>query len=118
MENSEGAYGVSIEHSNDKHGKRVGVGDRIRVLAIDERILAPLPENEVQELESFIGGNGTFGDFFEGANIHQNAHMIKGVVCGHRVEDIEDKLMQKLRYMDKLVDELARGKKMESILRK
>ena len=47
-----------------------------------------------------------------------NTKLIKGVVCGHRVEDIENKLTQKAKYMDKLVDELARGKKMESILRK
>ena len=49
--------------------------------------------------------------------IHPNASMIKGVICGYRVEDIEEPTIQKLRYMDKLIDELARGKKMEKILR-
>jgi hypothetical protein len=49
--------------------------------------------------------------------MHPNASLIKGVVCGVRVEDIEDPLMQKLRYLDKLIDELAKGKKMEKILR-
>ena len=49
--------------------------------------------------------------------MNPNVTMIKGLICGYRVEEIEDPLMQKIRYMDKLIDELARGKKMESILR-
>ena len=70
-------------------------------------------------LESFIAGNGTFGDFFEGAKIHQNAHMIKGVVCGYRIEEIPEEfaLYRDCRRMEKLIDELARGRKMEKILR-
>ncbi len=56
--------------------------------------------------------------FAEAPQLNPNVSKIKGLICGHRVEDIEDPLMQKIRYMDKLVDELARGKKMESILRK
>ena len=56
--------------------------------------------------------------FTQAPKMNPKASLIKGVVCGHRVEEIEDKLMQKIRYLDKLVDELARGKKMESILRK
>lgn len=70
-------------------------------------------------LESFIGGKGTFGDFFEGAKIHQNAHMIKGVVCGYRIEDISEEfaLYRDCRRMEKLIDELAKGRKMEKILR-
>lgn len=55
--------------------------------------------------------------FAEAPALHPNSSLIKGVVCGVRVEDIEDPLMQKLRYLDKLVDELAKGKKMEKILR-
>lgn len=56
--------------------------------------------------------------FFDQApKMNQNVSLIKGVVCGIRVEDIEDPLMQKIRYMDKLIDELAKGKKMEKILR-
>jgi len=54
--------------------------------------------------------------FAEAPVMNPDAALIKGVICGHRVEDIEDPLMQKIRYLDKLVDELARGKKMESIL--
>lgn len=60
-----------------------------------------------------------FETFFEEAPaMHQNTNRIKGVVCGIRVEDIEDPLMQKIRWLDKLIDELARGKSMEKILRK
>jgi len=70
-------------------------------------------------LQSYIDGKATFGDFFTKAKIHQNAHMIKGVVCGYRVEEIEDKfeVYKKCRQMEKLIDELARGRKMEKILR-
>ena len=56
--------------------------------------------------------------FAEVPELNENVSLIKGVICGYRVEDIEDPLMQKIRYMDKLVDELAKGKKMEKILRK
>lgn len=72
------------------------------------------------KLESFIAGNGTFGDFFEGARMHDNAHMIKGVVCGYRIEEIPEEfaLYRDCRRMEKLIDELAKGRKMEKILRK
>ncbi|MDT2660161.1 DUF2200 domain-containing protein [Enterococcus hulanensis] len=56
--------------------------------------------------------------FAEVPQLNENVSLIKGVICGYRVEDIEDPLMQKIRYLDKLVDELAKGKKMEKILRK
>ena len=56
--------------------------------------------------------------FFKNAKLNPNASKITGVICGYRVENIENPLTQKTRYMDKLIDELARGKKMESILRK
>ena len=60
-----------------------------------------------------------FESFFAQApQIHPNVSQITGLICGYRVEEIEDKLMQKIRYMDKLIDELARGKAMEKILRK
>ncbi len=55
--------------------------------------------------------------FTEAPQIHPNASKITGVICGYRVEDIEDKIVQQVRYLDKLVDELAKGKKMEKILR-
>lgn len=56
--------------------------------------------------------------FTEAPQMNEKVTLIKGMICGHRVEDIEDPLMQKIRYLDKLVDELAKGKKMEKILRK
>lgn len=59
----------------------------------------------------------TFRDFFDQARLNPNASRITGVVCGVRVEDIEDPLMQRIRYLDKLVDELARGRAMEKVLR-
>ena len=59
----------------------------------------------------------TFEDFFADATLHPNASLITGVICGVRVEQIEDPLMKKIRYLDKLVDELARGKAMEKVLR-
>lgn len=69
-------------------------------------------------LEKVIEKKTTFREFFEKApKLNPNAQLIKGVVCGVRVEDIEDPLMQQIRWLDKLVDELAKGKKMEKILR-
>lgn len=69
------------------------------------------------ELASQIASDTTFADFFAASRLNPNATLITGVVCGVRVEDVEDPLMQKIRYLDKLVDELARGKAMEKILR-
>jgi hypothetical protein len=72
-----------------------------------------------QSLQNQIDKNIDFETFFNQApQIHQNASKITGVICGYRVEDIEDKLMQKIRYLDKLIDELAKGKTIEKIFRK
>ena len=68
-------------------------------------------------LQKQIDDKNDFQTFFDKATLNPNASKITGVICGHRVEEIEEPLMRKIRYMDKLVDELARGKKMESILR-
>ena len=68
-----------------------------------------------KRLEKFIDNETTFEGFFKAAKLNANAHLIKGVICGYRVEEIENPLTQKVRYLDKLVDELARGKKMENI---
>lgn len=70
-----------------------------------------------KELQKHIDKKTNFEEFFEKAKLHPNVTKITGVICGYRVEDIEDPLMQKIRYMDKLIDELAKGKKMEKILR-
>jgi len=68
-------------------------------------------------IQSLINEKVDFKTFFERAEIHPNAHLIKGVICGYRIEEIEFDLYKKARYMDKLVDELAKGRKMEKILR-
>lgn len=68
-------------------------------------------------LEELIDRKVNFEEFFDEATLNPNAHMIKGVICGYRVEEIENPLTQKVRYLDKVVDELARGKKLENILR-
>ena len=70
------------------------------------------------QIQALIDENATFQIFFERARLNPNAHLIKGVICGYRVEEIDNPLTQKVRYLDKLVDELAKGKKMEKILRK
>lgn len=71
-----------------------------------------------QELQKQIDNKVSFETFFAAApQINQNASKITGVICGYHVEEIEDKLMQKIRYLDKLIDELAKGKAMEKILR-
>lgn len=72
---------------------------------------------DTQELENLMEAKVTFQTFFERASLHPNVHLIKGVICGYRVEEIENPLTQQVRYLDKLVDELAKGRKMEKILR-
>jgi len=72
-----------------------------------------------QTLQQLIDDKIDFETFFNHApQINSNISKITGVICGYRVEDIEDKLMQKIRYLDKLIDELAKGKAMDKILRK
>lgn len=69
------------------------------------------------KLQKFISNEATFKEFFAEAKINPNAHLIKGVICGYRIEEIDNELTRKARYLDKLVDELAKGRKMEKILR-
>jgi hypothetical protein len=76
--------------------------------------LTGFSDNKLQEL---IHENVTFEQFFQQATLNPNAHLITGVICGYRVEEIENALTQQVRYLDKLVDELAKGRKMEKILR-
>jgi hypothetical protein len=68
-------------------------------------------------LQGHLAAGTTFEDFYAAAHLNPQASLITGVICGIRVENIEDPLMQQIRYLDKLVDELAKGKKMTSILR-
>jgi hypothetical protein len=68
-------------------------------------------------IQKHINEHITFADFFEQATINPNAEMIKGMICGYRIEEIENTLTKQIRYLDKLVDELAKGKAMEKILR-
>ena len=76
--------------------------------------LTGFDENKLLEL---INANLTFEAFFQQSSLHPNAHLITGVICGYRVEQIENPLTQQVRYLDKLVDELAKGRKMEKLLR-
>lgn len=76
--------------------------------------LTGFDENKLQEL---IDEKVTFETFFEKARLHPNANLIRGVICGYRIEEIDFDIYRKVRYLDKLVDELAKGRKMEKILR-
>lgn len=73
---------------------------------------------EDAELERHRAGGTTFPDFFAGARLNPDATLITGVVCGVRVEEIEDPLMRQVRYLDKLVDELAKGRPLAKVLRR
>ena len=70
-----------------------------------------------KKMQELIKEKATFETFFQHATLNSNAHLITGVICGYRVEEIENPLTQQVRYLDKLVDELAKGRKMEKILR-
>ena len=70
-----------------------------------------------KKLQELIKEKVTFETFFERATLNPNAHLITGMICGYRIEEIENPLTRKARYLDKLVDELAKGRKMEKILR-
>ena len=72
--------------------------------------------NEIR-LKKHIENNISFKIFFDEATLNPNAHLITGVICGYRVEDIENPITQQVRYLDKLVDELAKGRKMDKIVR-
>jgi hypothetical protein len=76
--------------------------------------LTGFDSNKLQEM---MKENVTFETFFQNATLNPNAHLITGLICGYRVEEIEDPLTQQVRYLDKLVDELAKGRKMGKILR-
>ena len=81
------------------------------------QVIAWLTGFNDKKLQELIDNKVTFETFFQQASIHPNAHLITGVICGYRIEEIENPLTQQVRYLDKLVDELAKGRKMEKILR-
>lgn len=70
-----------------------------------------------KKLQTLLEEETSFEYFFQHANLHPNAHLITGVICGYRIEDISNPLTKQVRYLDKLVDELAKGRKMKKILR-
>lgn len=89
-----------------------------RTRAEVDEIIFWLTGYDERSLQQHLDSKTNFEDFFTQAQINPNASKITGVICGYRVEEIEDKLMQQIRYLDKLIDELAKGKAMEKILRK
>lgn len=81
------------------------------------RVIKWLTGFDDQKLQELIEEKATFETFFQRATLNPNAHLITGVICGYRVEEIENPLTQQARYLDKLVDELAKGRQMGKILR-
>jgi hypothetical protein len=89
-----------------------------RIKAELHELIFWLTDYDEQDLLRILAAETSFEDFFAGApRINPNAHKITRVICGYRIEEIEDDLMRKIRYLDKLVDELAKGKTMDKILR-
>jgi hypothetical protein len=81
------------------------------------QVIEWLTSYDERKLQELIEKKVTFEIFFQRASLNPNAHLITGVICGYRVEEIKNSLTQQVRYLDKLVDELAKGRKMEKILR-
>ncbi|MCW5907568.1 MAG: DUF2200 domain-containing protein [Chitinophagales bacterium] len=81
------------------------------------RVIEWLTGFDEKKLNRLIDSKVTFESFFKQAKLHPNAPLITGVICGYRIEEIENELTRQVRYLDKLVDELAKGRKMEKILR-
>lgn len=81
------------------------------------RVIEWLTGFNEKKLQKLISEKATFEEFFDKATLNPNAHLITGVICGYRIEEIQNPLTKKARYLDKLVDDLAKGRKMEKILR-
>lgn len=88
-----------------------------RTTAELDEVIRWLTGFEDRELRAHIDGDTSLEEFFDASTLNPNADLITGVICGIRVENIEDPLMQRIRYMDKIVDELAKGKALPKILR-
>ena len=117
--------------SSDAHNQRIAaltfaaiypmylqkVEKKGRTKAELDQVIEWLTNFDEPQRQELIAENATFETFFQRASLNPNAPLITGVICGVRVEEIENPLTQQIRYLDKLVDELAKGKKMEKILR-
>src|SRR6187431_1233074 len=82
-----------------------------------DQVIEWLTGFNAKKIQELVKEKATFQEFFKRAKLNPNANLITGVICGYRVEEIDDPLTKQVRYLDKLVDELAKGKKMEKILR-
>lgn len=82
-----------------------------------DQVITWLTGFEQTKIQLLIAEKVTFESFFKQANLHPNAHLITGVICGYRIEELENPTTRQARYLDKLVDELAKGRKIEKILR-
>ncbi|WKK59818.1 MULTISPECIES: DUF2200 domain-containing protein [unclassified Sphingobacterium] len=117
--------------TTDKHNERIAkmifgsvypmyvqkVEAKGRTIEELDQVITWLTGFDKKKIQELIDQKVTFEEFFKEANLNPNAHLITGVICGYRVEEIENPLTQKARYLDKIIDELAKGKKMEKILR-
>lgn len=81
-----------------------------------DQIIFWLTNFSKKEFEKLLKEKATFKEFFQKAKINKKTKLITGMICGYRIEDIDDPLMKKVRYLDKLVDELAKGREMEKYL--
>lgn len=117
--------------TTDKHNERIAkmifgsvypmyvqkVEAKGRTIEELDQVITWLTGFDKKKIQELIDQKVTFEEFFDQAKLNPNAHLITGVICGYRVEEIENPLTQKARYLDKIIDELAKGRKMEKILR-
>lgn len=118
-------------NTTDKHNERIAaltfasvyphyvtkVEKKGRTVAELHQVIQWLTGFDEQKIQQLIADKVTFEQFFKQAKLNPNAHIIKGLICGYRIEEIDNPLTQQVRYLDKLVDELAKGRKMEKVLR-
>ncbi|MGJ1205992.1 DUF2200 domain-containing protein [Sphingobacterium lactis] len=116
---------------NEKHNERIAkmifasvyphyvakVESKGRTVAELHQVIEWLTGFDEKKLQELIDEKVTFETFFDRAKLHPNAGLIKGTICGYKIEEIENPLTKKARYLDKVIDELAKGKKIEKILR-
>jgi hypothetical protein len=115
MKNIERVYKMSMASVYPLYITKVEKKGRTK--AEVDQVIEWLTGYDLQTLNKHLEDKTNFEDFFNQASLHPNAPMITGLICGYRIEDIEDPIMKKVRYLDKLIDELAKGRSMEKILR-